>query len=390
MPEQLVNHFTVEYQYPVCWGKQIFRGKDQTLERFLREARLAPRPLPILVFIDDGFAAAWPQISDEVSNWCQAHAELVSLRGAPVLLPGGESCKDGLSSVQKVIAIAQKAHLCRHSQIWVIGGGAFLDAVGLGAALFHRGVGLLRFPTTTLSQCDSGVGVKNGCNIDGVKNLAGVFAPPVGVINDPEFLTTLAQRDWLAGVAEAFKVAITQDEKFLHWLAKQGDKLRERNLPAMTEMVQRCAALHLRHIQHGGDPFEHGSARPLDFGHWSAHKLESMSNFAINHGEAVSIGIAVDLKYAAAKGLISKMDNDFCLTAMENCGLPSKNKIMLEKNSDGKIKLLEGIAEFREHLGGKLQVTLPNKLGRKIEVEEMDEELLEKIIKQTLNEKISP
>jgi len=380
MSDQTINRFQVEYQYPLLWGKDIFAGADRTLEDFLVGSSSALRPLPVLVFLDAGFAAAWPEIAAAIVRWCQSRGALLDLRAAPQLLPGGEACKNGFSAPRKVLALAQKSRLCRQSQIWALGGGAFLDAVGLGAALFHRGIPLLRFPTTTLSQCDSGVGVKNGCNLNGVKNLAGVFAPPAAVINAPAFLTTLQQRDWLAGIAEAFKVAIIQDAEFLHWLAENATALQERKLPVMTEMLKRCAALHLRQIQYGGDPFEFGSARPLDFGHWAAHKLESMSGFSINHGEAVSIGIALDLKYAAKIGLISTAEAKFCQQALKNCGLPSKSQFLLKKNRAGKLKLLEGLEEFREHLGGKLHLTLPNKLGSKIEVNEMNLEILEKIV----------
>ena len=383
MSEQIVNHFAIPYQYPVCWGKQIFTGADSTLEAFLRESCFALRPVPVLVFLDEGFAAAWPEVASDIVRWCHAHADLVSLRGEPQLLPGGEICKRGLGVPQKVMVTAQKVHLCRQSQIWAIGGGAFLDAVGLGAALFHRGIALLRFPTTSLAQCDSGVGVKNGCNLGGVKNLAGVFAPPLGVINDPVFLTTLSQRDWLCGIAEAFKVAIIEDLPFLHWLAKHARPLQGRHLSVMAYMLKRCAALHVQHIQNGGDPFEFGSARPLDFGHWSAHKLESMSRFALKHGEAVIIGVAIDLKYAAAVGLISNADAEFCLHALQNCGLPTADPLLQKKNRQGRLKLLEGLDEFREHLGGTLHLTLPAPLGKKIEVSEMKVEILEHILSCT-------
>ncbi|MFA6931646.1 MAG: 3-dehydroquinate synthase [Lentisphaeria bacterium] len=376
MSDTLINSFTVAYHYPVCWGHNIFKGRDRTLETFLSDPAFELRPTPVLVFMDAGFAAAWPEMAQDIVAWGETHPELISLRIEPQVLPGGEACKNGLAVPQKVIATVQKARLCRHSQIWVIGGGAFLDAVGLGAALFHRGIPLLRFPTTSLAQCDSGVGVKNGCNLKGIKNLVGVFAPPIGVMNDPTFLVTLPQRDWLSGIAEAFKVAIIQDLDFLQWLANHASELRERNFAAMEILLKRCAALHVQHIQKGGDPFELGSARPLDFGHWSAHKLESLSHFSIKHGEAVSIGIALDLHYAAAIKLISKQDAQFCCQALQNCGLPICHPLLQKKNRQGKLQLLDGLDEFREHLGGTLHLTLPAPLGQKIEVSEMNTQIL--------------
>ena len=89
-----------------------------------------------------------------------------------------------------------------------IGGGAVLDAVGYAAATAHRGVRLIRVPTTVLSQDDSAVGVKNGINAFGKKNFVGSFAPPHAVLNDFDLLRTLQDRDWRAGISEAVKVAL--------------------------------------------------------------------------------------------------------------------------------------------------------------------------------------
>ena len=137
--------------------------------------------------------------------------------------------------------------------------------------------------------------MKNGVNAFGMKNLLGSFAPPFAVLNDADFLRTLQPRDKIAGVAEAVKVALIRDRAFFDWLEASADALRACEGAAMSRMIRRCAELHLDHIATGGDPFEMGSARPLDFGHWAAHKLEQLSRFRLCHGEAVAIGIALDV-----------------------------------------------------------------------------------------------
>ncbi len=374
------NSFTIPYQYSVYFTRAVFAPDNPLLADVL--TRLSPelRPLPIMLVIDAGVIAAWPNLQRDIEAWFSEQQHWLQKRGEILLIPGGEQCKDGFAVPQQILAEAWQRRLCRHSQVWAIGGGAFLDAVGLGAALFHRGVPLLRFPTTVLAQNDSGVGVKNGCNFAGGKNLAGVFAPPLAVINDAVFLTTLSDRDWRSGIAEAFKVAIIKDSVFLHWLCQHARQLRDRDLPVMEELVRRCGILHLQHIQDNGDPFEAGSSRPLDFGHWSAHKLESLSDFAVKHGEAVSIGLAVDLHYAAEIGLLTQEDCQLCLTGLQGCGLPIDHPLLRARNAAGQLLILAGLAEFREHLGGKLQLTLPNQLGHKIEVQEYNSELLEKIV----------
>jgi 3-dehydroquinate synthase len=156
-------------------------------------------------------------------------------------------------------------------------------------------------------QNDAGVGVKNGINALGRKNFIGTFAPPFAVINDFAFLDTLPPRELRAGMAEAVKVALIKDRSFFTHLYEQRFELASFSPRPLEEMIHRCAALHMHHIGTGGDPFELGSARPLDFGHWSAHKLEEMTGGLLRHGEAVSIGIALDSLYSYYNGMIEEV-----------------------------------------------------------------------------------
>ena len=139
---------------------------------------------------------------------------------------------------------------------------------------------LIRIPTTVLAQNDAAVGVKNGINAFGKKNFIGSFALPIAIINDTQLLTSLEQRDWVAGIAEAVKVSLLQDADFFHWIVANAQALAGRSEEEMNELIYRCALLHTNHISQGGDPFESGSSRPLDFGHWSAHKMEQLTGYA--------------------------------------------------------------------------------------------------------------
>ena len=241
-----------------------------------------------------------------------------------------------------------------------------LDAVGFAASLVHRGLRVIRVPTTALAQCDGGVGVKTAVNFAGGKNAIGTFAPPFAVLNDFHFLTTLADREWRGGVAEAFKVGIIRERPFFDFLCANTAAFRERRHEPMRHLIQRCAELHLEHIRTGGDPFEMGRARPLDFGHWSAHKLELLSDFRIGHGDAVAAGVALDSAYAALQGWIR--DEDFLRIhrALEQCGFPLWYAEMEDT------ALLDGLREFQEHLGGELCVTFPSGLGNRREENEME------------------
>ena len=204
-----------------------------------------------------------------------------------MILPGGEHCKNDWNLVEKIWQAIEFHKICRHSYVVAIGGGAFIDLAGFAAATAHRGIRFVRMPTTTLSQGDGGVGVKNGVNFFGKKNWVGTFSVPFAVINDLDFLRSLPDRSCRDGIIEAIKVALIRDADFYHFLADHAEELKGLETKALEVAIRRSAENHIDHIATSGDPFEYGSARPLDFGHWVAHKLEQISDFAVSHSEAV-------------------------------------------------------------------------------------------------------
>jgi 3-dehydroquinate synthase len=251
-----------------------------------------------------------------------------------------------------------------------------LDAVGLGAALVHRGVRVVRFPTTVLAQNDAGIGVKNGVNACGQKNFFGCFQPPFAVVNDLDFLDTLADRDWRSGIAEAIKVAAIKDVEFFRFLETNAAKIAARDAAAMETLVRRCARLHVEHTATSGDPFEFGSARPLDFGHWSAHWIEMASGGTVSHGEAVAFGIAIDSLYADRRGWLRPGEGDRILACLRASGFALWHELLGRRDASGRLAVLDGLDRFREHLGGELAVTLPSPLGSRREVHELDAALV--------------
>ena len=250
-----------------------------------------------------------------------------------------------------------------------MGGGAFLDAIGFAAAIAHRGVRLIRMPSTTLSQADAGVGVKNGINTFGKKNFTGTFAPPVAVVNDIQLLSTLDARGRRDGLVEAVKVAILKDAQFFKYIEDKVENLISGDLKVLGAVVHRSAELHARHIAEGGDPFEQGSARPLDLGHWAAHKLEALTSFRLSHGESVAVGLALDMICARERGLIDAALTERILRLLENLGF----KLYAEElQTEKSLPLLQGLEEFREHLGGALTLVLPVGLGTSTQIHELD------------------
>ena len=367
-----VQRFTITYEYPVHFTDGLLRPDNPTLAQAL--LRLEPdRRHRCIVFVDDGLTTARPEIIDQINAYAAAHAQSIELVTAPIPMPGGERIKNELWFVEQMQTRIHEHRIDRHSYVIAIGGGALLDAVGLVAATSHRGIRLIRVPTTVLAQDDSGVGVKNGVNLLGVKNFVGTFAPPFAVLNDIDLLMPLSPRDKIGGMAEAVKVALIRDAAFFTWLERHAEDLVTFERPALSHMIRRCAELHMHQIAKGGDPFETGSARPLDFGHWAAHKLESLTKHHLRHGEAVAIGMALDTRYSVLAGLLEPGADERICALLEFLGFRLWHPALESRRSTGELALIEGMREFREHLGGELTITLLEGIGRGVEVHEMQE-----------------
>lgn len=373
------QQFSVEYEYPVVFTDHLFSEHNTILLDTL--TRLEPSKLHrSCIFIDEGVLDALPNLISDINSYFDRHSQFITLSGPPIVMPAGEAIKNNPAHVSHMQKIVAKQAIDRHSYIIGIGGGALLDAAGLVAATSHRGIRHIRVPTTVLAQNDSGVGVKNSVNLFGQKNYLGTFAPPFAVINDYQFIESLPTRDKIAGMAEAVKVALIRDADFFNWLEQNVKALKAFEKKAMSHMIRRCAELHMHQIARGGDPFESGSARPLDFGHWSAHKLESLTNHSIRHGEAVAIGIALDARYSVLKSLLKSGEELRIYALLQALGFKLRNPELSSRSSTGHLNIVEGLKEFKEHLGGELTITLLNDIGVGIEVHTMDEKLITKSI----------
>ncbi len=369
------QRFSVPFEYPVYFTENLFDPENPVLRDAI--TRLEPEQRHrCLFFVDDGLLAARPDLVDEITGYAAGHAESMDLVAAPITVPGGERVKTDLHFVEQMQQALYEHHIDRHSFVIAVGGGAFLDAVGLVAATTHRGVRHIRVPTTVLAQDDSGVGVKNGVNLMGQKNFVGTFAPPFAVLSDFAFIGNLDPRDKVAGMAEAVKVALIRDGAFFRWIEHHADDLAVFRREAMAYMIRRCAELHMRQIGQGGDPFETGSARPLDFGHWAAHKIESLTRHHVRHGEAVAIGMALDTRYSVLSGKLAAGEDERICVLLEHLGFRLWHPVLEKQAMNGSSAVLEGLRDFREHLGGELTITLLSEIGIGVEVHRMDEDLI--------------
>ena len=369
MPTILQQSFSVPFRYPVVFTENLFAESQTLFVDIFPEGQLSR----VFFVLDSGVAACHPELISQIKTYVAAYPSRLALVAEPMVVAGGEACKNDPEAYQQVVEATHLHGIDRHSYIAAIGGGAVLDMVGFAAAISHRGIRLIRIPTTVLSQNDSAVGVKNSINAFGKKNYLGTFTPPFAVLNDFNFLESLEDRDWRSGISEAVKVALIKDLEFFEWLEKEAAALARREMEPMKEHIIRSAQHHMAHIA-GADPFEFGSSRPLDFGHWAAHKLEKLSDFRIRHGEAVAIGIALDSAYSFLQGRIGEGDLIRIFNLFHNLGLSLYAPELQEE------ALLQGLKEFQEHLGGKLTVMLLDALGIGVEVHEMDPNLIVKAL----------
>ena len=373
--------FAVNFKYSLHFTSGLFESNNKLFKEVI-ESYKPNEQVKLLFVVDNGVLKKHPKLIDRIRNYCLLHSSQLLFTEC-LVIEGGEISKNNYNNVDRIIGAINNNGICRHSFVIVIGGGAVIDMAGYAASVAHRGVKLIRIPTTVLSQNDAAIGVKNGINAYSKKNFIGTFAPPYAIINDSDFLTSLEQRDWIAGVAEAIKVALIKDEFFFKTIKENAIKLKERDMGAMLKIIYRCAEMHMEHIAKGGDPFESGSSRPLDFGHWSAHKLEQMSNYSLRHGEAVAKGIALDLVYSKLIGFISAEILDEILKVMVDIGFDLSIPVSGDEEMQ---ELLKGIQEFREHLGGELTITLINGIGQKVDVHKIDIELMKNAV-NSLNNK---
>ncbi|MCZ6893506.1 MAG: 3-dehydroquinate synthase, partial [Gammaproteobacteria bacterium] len=348
-----IQRFSIQYTYPVYFVENLFAGGNGIFLEAVSRCEPTRRHRCVF-FIDSGVAHAWPNLSDDIAEYHRSHATALELVSEPMVVPGGEGIKNDPALVERLHHHLFDLGIDRQSFVVAIGGGAVLDAVGFVAATTHRGVRHIRVPTTVLAQNDSGVGVKSGVNAFGVKNFVGAFAPPFAVLNDFSFLRTLEPRDKVAGMAEAIKVGLIRDSALFRWIEDNAGRRANFEDGAVAYLVRRCAELHMTQIAGGGDPFESGNQRPLDYGHWAAHKLESLTKHELRHGEAVAMGMALDSRYATQIGLLRSGEQDRVCALLESLGLKLWHPAMDSRAPDGRLALLAGLADFREHLGGDL------------------------------------
>lgn len=373
-PHSIVEEFTIAYSHRVYFTEHVFAHENSLLASMIEACSSADRPRVFLV-VDAAVMKANPGLGAEMTAFFEQHRETIQFMGC-LELPGGEQLKNDPEYLEQLYRAIEEKKLCRHSYVIALGGGALLDLVGFAASTAHRGIRHIRLPTTSLSQGDGGCGVKNGINYFGKKNFLGTFTPPAAVINDVELLKSLPQPRLIDGFIEAIKVALIKDSQFFAYLEANAQAILARDFATVRKVLEASARHHVLHIARNGDPFELTSSRPLDFGHWSAHKLEVLSDYTLSHGESVAIGIALDSLYSQRKGYLSETNLQRILKLVQIFGFRIYDERLSERTEGGQTLILRGLEEFREHMGGDLTIPMLREIGDMFEVNDIDASLM--------------
>ncbi len=257
--------------------------------------------------------------------------------------PAGEQSKN-FKTIHALHTALLENGIRRNSIIVALGGGVVGDAAGYAAATILRGVRYIQVPTTLLAQVDSSVGGKVGIDHPLGKNLIGAFHQPAAVFIDPTVLRTLSQQEFRNGLAEVVKIAAALDKKFFEFLERNAGRITKTNSKLLMEIISRSVKLKAAVVQE--DEYETGLRKALNLGHTIGHAIEAGMRFAFKHGEAVSIGLAVESRIAVQMGLLKQEDYTRLVGLLRALKLPTKfplvksrerffSALALDKKTDG-------------------------------------------------------
>ncbi len=236
------------------------------------------------------------------------------------VFPAGEQSKT-LATVEDIMAAACKAGLDRQDALAALGGGVTGDLTGFAAAIYKRGIEFIGIPTTLLSQVDSSVGGKTGCNLPSGKNLAGAFKQPAAVIIDPDVLGTLPKEYFIDGCGEVIKYGCILDESLFYRLEQCDFSALPADTAALTEIIAACVELKRRVVE--SDERDKGLRAILNFGHTVGHAIERYQEYAgLSHGEAVAAGMAAITEMSERKGLTEPGTSARLKALIQKAGLP--------------------------------------------------------------------
>ncbi|MEA2359404.1 MAG: 3-dehydroquinate synthase [Solirubrobacteraceae bacterium] len=324
-----------------------------------------------LVELLDGAAAAI--VTDETVEALYGAVLVRGLREAGIdplvrVLPAGEHSKSLDRAIELWDWLAD-SDLARRDVVIAFGGGVIADLGGWVASAYMRGLPYVNVPTTLLAQVDGALGGKVAVNHPVAKNLLGAFHQPAGVVADVGFLRSQDGRHLRAGLAECIKKAVIASPDYWRLIDSRLEAILARDLDALEELVRGAAAIKTRLIAR--DPYEADLRRPLNFGHTVGHPLETASGYRpLLHGEAVALGMVVESRIAAARGLMAAEALDALVDLLRRAGLPTRaSELPVAIDADAVEHHMEKVRLIR---AGSLRYVLPVALGETVIADDVD------------------
>lgn len=273
-----------------------------------------------------------------------------------ILIPDGEEYKD-LLWVYYVHGELLKHRLDRSSAIIALGGGVIGDIAGFVASTYMRGIPFVQIPTTLLAQVDSSVGGKTGVNHPLGKNMIGTFYQPRLVWTDVGTLRTLPEREVCAGMAEVIKYGVIRDAELFEFLENNRDKILNLDAEALGFIIKRSCEIKADVVSK--DEKETGLRAILNYGHTIGHAIETVTGYTqYLHGEAVAIGMALEVRLAVLLGLLKHESAERIKSLIASYGLPVKMPSGIDNN-----KIFSSMQLDKKTVEGRLKFILPEKIG---------------------------
>lgn len=277
-----------------------------------------------------------------------------------IVIPAGEEHKN-LETVSFLWKTFLEKRLDRQSTVVAFGGGVVCDLAGFAASTYMRGINWIAVPTTLLSMVDASLGGKTGIDLPEGKNLVGSFYPPRLVLADPNLLLTLSDRELRSGMAEVVKHGIIGDPELFEMCERGMDWVKEN----LEEIVRRAMAVKIKIIEE--DPYEKGFRAALNLGHTVGHALELVSAYKLRHGEAISIGMSVEAKYAERIGIARKGISDAVGKVLSELGLPIEVPAGIPR-----AEIIRAMRVDKKGRAGAIRFALPAEIG-KVKLAEADD-----------------
>ena len=270
----------------------------------------------------------------------------------------GESSKTR-GTKEKLEDAMIEAGLGRDSAVIALGGGVVTDLAGFLAATYHRGIPCVQVPTTLLAMVDASVGGKTGVDHPKGKNLIGAFHQPAAVFIDVDYLVSLPAREFRSGLAEIVKAGVIRDADLFRKLQADAARIAERDPESLAGIILRACEIKAEVVS--SDEREADLRKILNFGHTVGHALESLSSYALTHGEAVAIGMVVEARMAVKAGLLAGGDAEAIGLLLQALGLPSSPTGPARGLRPEAI--LETMRLDKKARGGAIEYAVPDAIG---------------------------